>query len=275
MEQPNQHLNRSLDVGSDCPSEPDQPLTVLVNQVVRRDKRHIFAKWCREINLIAQTFDGFISTEVIRPTNENSTDYAATPTSKKNEVDEFIAIVRFDNYSNLQRWITSKERTEMMERVDEFSDKVPVFSYNSIEHWFTSAGNNTLTNQSSTSNQRSHQSSGPPPRYKMWMVTCVVIYCQVLWVPLLTGLILPVSMFNPYILKLINTVLTVTFSTFIFFPIITRLLSFWLFPENNYMETLLELVPFRRTVIKFWSSYVATNRREGNSEATPLLNNKL
>lgn len=270
MDQPNQHLKRSLDVGRDCPSEPDQPLTVLVKQVVRREKRPIFAKWCREINLIAQTFQGFISTEVIRPTNENSIDDAISPISKKNEVDEFIAIVRFDNYSNLQRWMTSKERSQMMERVDEFSDKVPVFSYNSIEHWFTSAGNN----ESSTSNQRSNQSSGPPPRYKMWVVTCVVIYSQVLWVPVLTGLILPVNMLHPNILKLINTVLTVTFSTFIFFPIITRLLSFWLFPQNNYVEKLLELIPFRRTLIKFWSSFVAPNRSGKNYEATPLLNNE-
>ena len=273
MRQLNEHLERSIDVVGDCPSEPDQPLTVFVNQVVRRDKRHIFAKWCREINLIAQTFEGFISTEVIRPTNENSIDNAVRLTSTPNEVDEFIAIVRFDNYSNLQRWMTSKERTQMMERVDEFSDKIPVFSYNSIEHWFTPPGN-TLTKQISSSTQRGNQNhSGPPPRYKMWMVTCVVIYCQVLWVPQLTGVILPVSTINPYILKLINTVLTVTFSTFVFFPIITRLLSFWLFPQSSYRDKLLELVPYRRTVRKWWSSFVVENRNGKNYEATPLLNN--
>jgi uncharacterized protein len=275
MEQPNQYLRRSISVGTDCPSEPDQPLTVLVNQFVRRDKRHIFAKWCREINLLAQHFEGFISTEVIRPTNESTIDSTSTSTatsSSSSLLDEFIAIVRFDNYSNLQRWMTSHERSSMMERVDEFSDKVPIFSYNSIEHWFTSNGT-TGTQAGSTSNRNSHQSSGPPPRYKMWLVTCGVIYSQVVWVPVLTGLILPVNKLNPYIVKLINTVLTVTFSTFIFFPIITRLLSFWLFPKSNYAEKLLELVPFRRTLLKFWSSMVlaATNKIDNSNETSLLL----
>ena len=272
MEPPNQDLKRStIDVGTNCPSEPDQPLTVLVNQLVRRDKRHIFAKWCRDINRIAQNFEGFVSTEVIRPTSDASVDPATTATIPNyNEVDEFIAIVRFDNYSNLQRWMTSKERSSMMERVDEFSDNVPVFSYNSIEHWFTSS-DITLTPGGATSNQ----SSGPPPRYKMWLVTCVVIYFQVLWVPVLTALLLPVNKLHPNILKLINTVLTVTFSTFLFFPIVTRLLSFWLFPKNNYKETLLELLPFRRTLAIVWSSIVATNKIVGHddSETSPLLNN--
>ena len=272
MDQPNQYLRRSISVGTDCPSEPDHPLTVLVNQFVRRDKRHIFAKWCREINLLAQHFEGFISTEVIRPTNESfiENETITTSTPFHNEFDEYIAIVRFDNYTNLQRWMTSKERSHMMERVDEFSDKVPIFSYNSIEHWFTSTVP-THTHGVATSNRNGNQGAGPPPRYKMWMVTCVVIYSQVLWVPELTGLILPTNKLNPNFLKLINTVLTVTFSTFIFFPIITRLLSFWLFPKANYTEKLLELVPFRRSLTKIWFSFVATNRSDTDNETSLLL----
>ena len=265
-------MNQSVDVGTDCPSEPDQPLTVLVYQSVRRDKRHIFAQWCHDINILAQNFEGFISTEVIRPTNEASTDSnAITTITNQKEVDEYIAIVRFDNYSNLERWMTSSERTCMMERVDEFSDQVPVFSYNSIEHWFTSA-DSTITHGRSTSHRTGHPSNGPPPRYKMWLVTCVVIYGQVLWIPEFTGLILPVTEMDPNILKLINTVLTVTLSTFLFFPIVTRLLSFWLFPQRNYMEQLLELLPFRRTVSNLWSSLeTIMSQRSNNHETLPLL----
>jgi antibiotic biosynthesis monooxygenase (ABM) superfamily enzyme len=263
-----------MDVGTDCPSEPVQPLTVLVNQFVRRDKRHIFANWCREINLIAQNFEGFISTEVIRPATDSTIHSATTTTTataipNNNEVDEFIAIVRFDNYSNLQRWMTSNERSNMMERVEEFSDKVPIFSYNSIEHWFTSTGT-TSTAMGSTSNQN----NGPPAKYKMWLVTCVVIYLQVLWVPKLTDLILPVQKINPNILKFINTVLTVTFSTFIFFPIVTRLLSFWLFPHSNYTEKLLELIPLRKTMIALWSSLVSSTTAMVNDHETSRLIHK-
>jgi antibiotic biosynthesis monooxygenase (ABM) superfamily enzyme len=120
----------TLDVplGTEFPVDSNEPLTVLVRHHVRHDKHEVFKKWSQETNQLVRKFPGFVNAEIIRPTTadlEHSTG-----------VDEYIAIVRFDNYKNLNVWMKSPERQMMMERTTEYSTEQPEYSLHSLEHWF-------------------------------------------------------------------------------------------------------------------------------------------
>jgi uncharacterized protein len=214
-----------LDVplGTEFPVESNEPLTVLVKHHVRHDKHDVFKKWSLETNQLVRKFEGFVNSEIIRPTT------AELEHSKG--VDEYIAIVRFDNYKNLNAWIESPERRMMLERTVEYSTEQPEYSLHSLEHWFV-----TPTDFS--------KGVKPPARWKMYLVTIVLIYTQTLWVPKVTGRIFTHARKDHfYAFQFLNIVIVVTLSTFVTFPVVTRLLSFCLTPGVNYRAKLLELAP--------------------------------
>ena len=249
-----------------CPNDSEQPLTVFVRHHVLRNKQSEFISWCHEINAIARTYDGFISTEVIKPVvydcniSSNVSDTAKTDPSDGNRrirlnsssrnfqtnqiSDEYISIVRFQNYKLLKRWIDSADRKRMLRRTNEFSNVQSDYSYHSLEHWFPSNINGTNLTSSTTDTNPNH---GPPPKWKMTIFVTIVIYLQTLWIPKVTMAIFPQTKdhmnLQVYAMGLLNTFLIVALVTYILFPITTRLLAFWLFPNENYYDKLKELVP--------------------------------
>ena len=221
-------------LGKLCPKESNHPVTVMVKHKVRPDKLTVFAEWIQEIVRLSHPFPGYLNTEVIRPTDAEEVN---------SSYHEYVAIFRYDTYEHLQGWMNSSERQDMIDRIPEFSANTSVvYKYHSLEHWFT-AGNN---NNGSSSQQDSSDSAGassssapPPPRYKMVVVTTAVIYSQTLWIPEQMAQL----NLHPDVLGLLTTFAIVLVATYVLFPIVTRLLGFWLFPTRNYGEMLLELVP--------------------------------
>ena len=254
-----------------CPNDSQQPLTVFVRHHVSRTKPSEFIHWCNEINAIARTYDGFISTEVIKPvcydgngTIVNTSDTHNSDVTKDTSnssrrgscssnfhptriiSDEYISIVRFQNYTLLKRWIDSDDRKRMLRRTNEFSNVPSTYSYHSLEHWFPSNINGTNPTASSTGTDSSPK-PGPPPKWKMTIFVTIIIYLQTLWIPKVTGAMFPSTNNNNnvkiYAMGLLNTFLVVALVTYILFPITTRLMAFWLFPHEKYSDKLKELIP--------------------------------
>jgi antibiotic biosynthesis monooxygenase (ABM) superfamily enzyme len=215
----------ALDVplGTAFPVDSNEPLTVLAKHHVLHDKRDVFMKWTQEMNQLVHRFEGFVNFEIIRPTTaelEHSTG-----------VDEYIAIVRFDNYKNLNVWIKSPERHMIMERTKEYSTEQPEYSLHSLEHWFM------------TPDDVPHGMAAPS-RWKMYVVAVMVSYSQTVWVPKVTGRIFPNARKDHlYGFQFLNVLIVVTMATFVLFPVATRVLSFWLMPGVNYKAKLLQLLP--------------------------------
>jgi uncharacterized protein len=216
-----------------CPTDSQQPLTVFVRHHVLRNKHTEFEHWCHEINALAQTYDGFISTEVIKPVCSDNDDENNTYRCNPNrDSDEYISIVRYQNYSLLKKWMDSDDRKMMLQRTNEFAMEKSIYSYHSVEHWFPSNG---------TSDTSTTKRGGPPPKWKMCIFVTLIIYSQSLWVKKVTNVAIPNM--NEYWAGLLNTLLVVALVTYILFPICTRLVAFWLFPDEKYMDKLRELVP--------------------------------
>lgn len=219
---------KTVVLGDTCPTKPGKPLTVMAKHHVRPDKLHVFADWCREMQQRSRTFAGYIDTELIRPTCIES--------------DEYVAIFRYDNYEHLKTWMESKERKEMIERVPEFSStNSVVYAYHSLEHWFSSSGDEEGSHN--TGLNATKPAAGPPPKYKMVVVTTAIIYTQTLWVPKVLNRILGDANLHPDVMGLLTVMCIVCLATYVLFPIVTRLLAFWLFPTANYRDKLRELVP--------------------------------
>ena len=208
-------------------SDSHQPVTVLAKHHVRPDKLEVFQQWSREMEAKCSSFQGYIDTEIIRPTCIESDD-------------EYVVIFRFDNYTHLQAWMNSTERKRMIDRISEFaSSKSQCYSYHSLEHWFAAADDDDDT-AALTTTTTGKSGGGPPARYKMVFVVTGVIYAQTLFVPNIMNQVAPKV--DPDVKGFLVTLVIVTLSTYIFFPIVTRLLAFWLFPTAKYTDKLLELV---------------------------------
>jgi uncharacterized protein len=246
VEDPSHRINTSIDSSSSsslrlpCPNDSQQPLTAFVRHHVLRNKHTEFEKWCIEINALAQKYEGFISTEVIKPVCHDSDDpneYNIHRCNPNRGSDEFISIVRFQNYVLLKKWMNSDERKRMLQRTDEFSMEKSLHSYHSLEHWFPSSSTNDSIDGTNPTKK-----GGPPPKWKMCIFVTIIIFTQLTWIKKVTNHIFP-NIKNQYCASLLNTTLVVIFVTYIAFPICTRLVAFWLFPHENYKDKLRELIP--------------------------------
>ena len=182
-----------------CPNETSQPLTVFAKHSIIPGKEKEFEAWVKEMIVVQKHSPGYLSSELIRPAVSEQ---------------EYISIFRYDSYRNLQKWMACKERDEMIEKTSAFSSKPLIISFHSLEYLFVS-----------------EQGRIPPARWKSAIITFLVIFAQLQFLPTLVGYIpnLPVKL-----AEAITTAIIVILATYVLLPITTRLFAFWLFPDEDY-----------------------------------------
>ena len=181
----------------------DLPATAVASRRIKPGHEREFEEWVHGIFAAANKFPGYLGSEVFRPSGP--------------EDDEYRIVFRFDRESNLHAWETSEERRRWLKRVRPLlkeEEKVSVLT--GLETWFTLP---------------SKPAEPPPPRYKMAVVTWLAVF------PLITTIFLALgSVLNglPLLLRaLVLTVIMVTLMTYVVMPWMTRLFSFWLYPNRK------------------------------------------
>eukprot|EP00538_Stauroneis_constricta_P013492 CAMPEP_0119546350 /NCGR_PEP_ID=MMETSP1352-20130426/815_1 /TAXON_ID=265584 /ORGANISM="Stauroneis constricta, Strain CCMP1120" /LENGTH=324 /DNA_ID=CAMNT_0007591047 /DNA_START=75 /DNA_END=1049 /DNA_ORIENTATION=- len=214
---------------SACDKDSSQPLTVFAKHLVRPADVDKFEAWCREITELCSKYEGYLGSELIRPVS-----------CDKNE---YVSIFRYNNYENLRRWMNSDDRKRMIAKTNEFADRSVQISYHSLEYWFVPPSGISDSQNSSPSPQQQEKGAagGPPPKYKMVFVTTRVVFSQLFWVPAVLNMIAP--NLHWVLAQFLSVLIIVILATYILFPILTRLLAFWLFPDANYATKLKELIP--------------------------------
>jgi antibiotic biosynthesis monooxygenase (ABM) superfamily enzyme len=218
---------------SQCPRDAQHPITVLAKHTLKVGAEAGFAKWVEAITTAQQSsYPGYLGSEVIRPMNSGDRDY--------------ISIFRYDTYEHLKAWMTSDVRDSLINQVQEYLETPVLVTYHSLEHWFVSPStiptNNTNNNENDNAGAAGG-AGGPPPQYKMVVVIFLVIWFQVHFInPNTVGKLKGLS---PLGKESLGTLLITILTTYVFMPIVTRLLAFWLFPSGreNYCATLQELIP--------------------------------
>ncbi|HSK99949.1 MAG TPA: antibiotic biosynthesis monooxygenase [Rubrobacteraceae bacterium] len=180
----------------------DPPVTAVASRRVRPGREEEFERWASGILRAANAFPGYLGSEVLRPSGP--------------EDDEYRIVFRFDHASNLEQWQDSEERRRWLREVQPLVREERVHVLTGLETWFTLP---------------SKPGEPAPPRYKMAVVTWLAVFPLItvifyLFEPLLNQL--------PMALRtLVLTAVMVTLMTYVIMPRLTRLFSFWLYPDRD------------------------------------------
>ena len=184
------------------------PVTVIVKRIAKKDKIQEFEEWLSGISKEVARQEGFMGTDIIRPSSN---------ASKL----EYVIIFRFDNYDNLSKWEKSSIRNEMLQNGRKLVEADPdVQKFTGLEFWFTPYFKDESI---------PHVPLTPPPRYKMVMVTIPVI--SILLVTLVPQIHFLTEMLSiPFPIRLVIAItITVLLMTYVIMPLLTKLLKPWLF----------------------------------------------
>jgi antibiotic biosynthesis monooxygenase (ABM) superfamily enzyme len=181
----------------------DPPVTAVASRRVKQGREQEFEGWASGILAAANEAPGYLGSEVLRP-SDNEDD------------DEYKIVFRFDHASNLRAWEGSDERHRWLRRAEPLVHEEKVHVLTGLETWFTLP---------------TKPGEPAPPRYKMVIVTWLAIF------PIVT---LIFSVFGqwlnllPTLLRtLVFTAVMVTLMTYVVMPRMTRLFSFWLYPDRR------------------------------------------
>ena len=101
---------------------PDQLVTVVVTHRVNAGNVAEFLTWQERLRLAESKFQGFRGTELFRPI--------------EGVQDEWTALYRYDNAADLDKWLISNERQELLSEGEKFSDFRSRTIDNSFGSWF-------------------------------------------------------------------------------------------------------------------------------------------
>ncbi len=181
----------------------DPPVTAVASRRVRPGREREFEEWVSGILAVANTFPGYLGSEVLRPSDP--------------EDDEYRIIFRFDHASNLHAWENSEERHHWIRQSRPLlHEKEKVHVLTGLETWFTLP---------------SKPGEPTPPRYKMAIVTWLAVFPVVAVIFFLFGQWL--NLLPTLQRTQVFTAVMVTLMTYVIMPRVTRLFSFWLYPERK------------------------------------------
>ena len=186
---------------SDDKEQKDPPATGVATRRIEQGREGEFEDWTSGILAAAKEFPGYLGSDVLRPNDS--------------EDDEYRIIYRFDHTSNLERWEKSDERRRWLDKAEPLVREQKVRRLTGLETWFTLP---------------SRAGQPAPPRYKMALVTWLAVFPTVLIIFTLFG---PLLNLLPMVLRtLLFTLTMVSLMTYVIMPRMTRLFSFWLYPEE-------------------------------------------
>ena len=181
------------------------PVTAIVKRRIKPGRQQEFEAWYSGFIQEAAKSTGYLGVNIIRPTDP------ANP--------EYVFIMRFDSYENSKAWDESPVRLELLAKSQDLAEEPPrIQKFSGLDYWFTLP---------------EHATTALPSRHKMTTTTILAAYPLALILnfvlnPFLSGI-------NLYLATLINIAIFICLMTYAVMPLMTRLLSFWLY--NRYGKT--------------------------------------
>ena len=181
----------------------DPPVTAVASRRVKPGHEQDFEEWVSGILTVVNTFPGYLGSEILRPSGP--------------EDDEYRIVFRFDHASNMHAWENSEERQRWLSKArPHLREKEKVQVLTGLETWFTLPTKPGVP---------------APPRYKMAVVTWLAVFPVVAVIFSLFGQWL--NLLPTLLRTLVFSAVMVTLMTYIIMPRMTRLFSFWLYPDRK------------------------------------------
>lgn len=182
----------------------DDPVTVVIQRRVLPGRKDDYERWVSDVSRVAARFPGHQGLSVIRPSG--------------GAVDEYVLVMRFATYEDLRRWETSDERRRYLERLEPLTVGESAWQEQTgLETWFTLP--------------RRPVPTGPPPRWKMALLTTAALYPLLVAASLVVG-----DRLDPWPLVLrpaATTPVLVALMTWVVMPAVTRATYRWLYPDGD------------------------------------------
>jgi antibiotic biosynthesis monooxygenase (ABM) superfamily enzyme len=177
-------------------------VTVAVTHIVAAESVDDFLEWQERLRQAESKFPGFRGTELFRPVTGVQ--------------EEWTALYRFDNATNLDKWLTSEERQQLLAEGEQFSEFRSRTIDNSFGSWFAF---------------EDHGDEAPPPsELKTSIAVWVGLYPTVV---LLTLVLSPLHM-PLWLGMLIGNLFSSLLMSFVTMPYyVNPLLKHWLRPPPN------------------------------------------
>jgi antibiotic biosynthesis monooxygenase (ABM) superfamily enzyme len=184
----------------------DSLVTVVVTHRVKPEDEAEFLAWQDRLRVEESKFDGFRGTELFRPI--------------QGVQDEWTVLYRYDNEADLDRWLTSTKRQELLAEAEKFSDFKSRTIDNSFGSWFAF-------------DQNGNQAP-PPSETKTAIAVWVGLYPTVM---VLTLALSPLKM-PLWLNLLIGNLLSSFLMSFVTMPYyVNPLLKHWLRPPPGVPES--------------------------------------
>ena len=178
-------------------NQANQQVTAVISHYIRSGRESGYEEWLQGISQVARQFKGHNGVTILRP--------------KAGSKEEYVIILRFDEYKNLCQWMRSPERKEWIEKAKPLIDKP--------ENVQILTGLEALVSLPNTA-------TGPPPKYKTAFVTGIGVFVCASILGYFLG---PLVANLPYLLRqAIMTGITVVLLAYVVMPRLTRLFYKWL-----------------------------------------------
>ena len=196
-------MEEFIDDRNRAASGGDPPVTAVASRRVRQGREQEFEEWLSGILAAASEAPGYLGSEVLRP-------------SDSEDDNEYRVVFRFDHATNLHAWENSEERQRWLRELEPLLHEEKVHVLTGLETWFTLP---------------SKVGEPSPPRYKMVVVTWLGVFPIVTIIFSLFGHWL--NLLPTLVRTLVFTAVMVTLMTYVIMPRMTRLFSFWLYPNRK------------------------------------------
>ncbi|MFZ1888231.1 MAG: antibiotic biosynthesis monooxygenase [Candidatus Binataceae bacterium] len=187
--------SRMLVLASDEHTEP--PVAMVFTHKVAPEKVPAYLDWRRRAIAAQAHYPGYLATEFFEP---------------HEKLDEWVDIVRYDSVRDLNDWMESKERKDLLAELDSIVESMHAHQVTGLEGWFSV-------------NRGPGETMVPPPAWKQALAVLFALYPTVMVLsylnPLMKNLSFAVQM-------LIGNTLSVSLLTWLVMPQVSGLLSFWL-----------------------------------------------
>jgi antibiotic biosynthesis monooxygenase (ABM) superfamily enzyme len=173
---------------------------VLIARWVPSGAEPEFERWSHDLTAVAARFPGFLGAGLLQPGSGGR---------------PWQVVYRFDTSPHLDAWERSSERAAVLSAGDHLVHQSSVQRVSGLETWFPAPG----------------AALGPPPRWKMFLVSGLCIFALQLIIYTLAGSRLQAW---PLAARLACLVTLVTGAmTWIVMPVVGRRLARWLYPDGG------------------------------------------
>lgn len=126
----------------------EEPVTVTIARRVKPGREADFEAWADRLTDLASGFPGYLGYGRLRPGPDEGDDH------------DWHVVYRFDGHSSLAAWEASEARQALLDEGSDLMETVAAQKVSGLETWFSLPGLVTK----------------PPPKWKMFLVSGVVIY---------------------------------------------------------------------------------------------------